>query len=170
MLIHIAYLQAFIDVNKRTSRLGANIPLISNNLVPLSFNDVVNDDYSSSIISVYELKNTRPIAELFCFSYLRTCLQYDATVESMGFNEIRVRYRQQRRELVRQIIVNKLVATSVRDKIVHYSQKNIPIHDVELFQESVIDELNEITPYRIAGMGISAAELNEWIILQEDKS
>ncbi len=33
LLTQIAYLQPFIDVNKRTSRLSANIPLIKNNLV-----------------------------------------------------------------------------------------------------------------------------------------
>ena len=40
MLVHISYLQAFADVNKRTARLCANIPFITKNLVPLSFNDV----------------------------------------------------------------------------------------------------------------------------------
>lgn len=34
LLIHISYLQAFVDVNKRTARLAANIPLIRSNLVP----------------------------------------------------------------------------------------------------------------------------------------
>lgn len=167
LLIHIAYLQAFIDVNKRTSRLSANIPLISNNLVPLSFNDVVNDDYTAAIISVYELKNTRPIAELFCFSYLRTCLQYDATVESLGFDEIRVRYRQQRRDLVRQIIINKITGDSINHHISHYCETNIPAHDMTSFEASVVDELKEITPQRIAGMGVSTADLNQWLALQK---
>ena len=39
-LVQIPYLQAFDDVNKRVSRLAANIPFIKNNLSPLSFNDV----------------------------------------------------------------------------------------------------------------------------------
>ena len=40
LLVHIPYLQPFEDVNKRVSRLGANIPFIKNNLSPLSFVDV----------------------------------------------------------------------------------------------------------------------------------
>ncbi|WP_349815958.1 hypothetical protein [Coxiella burnetii] len=36
ILAPIAYLQAFVDVNKRTSRLSANIPLFRKNLVPLN--------------------------------------------------------------------------------------------------------------------------------------
>ena len=39
-LAHFAYLQGFEDVNKRVSRLAANIPLIRGNLCPLSFVDV----------------------------------------------------------------------------------------------------------------------------------
>jgi len=40
LLVQLPYLQAFDDVNKRTSRLAANIPLIINNLCPISFVDV----------------------------------------------------------------------------------------------------------------------------------
>ncbi|NCD26770.1 MAG: Fic family protein, partial [Deltaproteobacteria bacterium] len=36
VLVQIPYLQPFEDVNKRVSRLGANIPLITNNLAPLT--------------------------------------------------------------------------------------------------------------------------------------
>ena len=41
LMVHIPYLQAFEDVNKRTSRLAANIPFIRDNLRPLSFVDVI---------------------------------------------------------------------------------------------------------------------------------
>jgi Fic family protein len=39
-MVHLPYLQPFEGVNKRTSRLAANIPLIRHNLCPLSFIDV----------------------------------------------------------------------------------------------------------------------------------
>lgn len=38
--VHLPYLQPFEDVNKRVSRLAANIPFIRHNLCPLSFIDV----------------------------------------------------------------------------------------------------------------------------------
>ena len=38
--VHLPYLQPFADVNKRTSRVAANIPLVLGNLCPLSFIDV----------------------------------------------------------------------------------------------------------------------------------
>ena len=39
-MVHLPYLQPFIDGNKRVSRLAANIPLFQRNLAPLSFVDV----------------------------------------------------------------------------------------------------------------------------------
>ncbi len=58
LLVHISYLQAFIDVNKRTARLCANIALIQNNLVPLAFNDVqvafVDDAGSGAELAAYD--------------------------------------------------------------------------------------------------------------------
>ncbi len=43
-MVHLPYLQPFEDVNKRVSRLAANIPLIKRNLCPLSFVDVPATD------------------------------------------------------------------------------------------------------------------------------
>lgn len=40
LMVHLPYLQPFEDVNKRVSRLAANIPFIRHNLCPLSFIDV----------------------------------------------------------------------------------------------------------------------------------
>lgn len=40
LMVHLPYLQPFEDVNKRVSRLAANIPFIQRNLCPLSFIDV----------------------------------------------------------------------------------------------------------------------------------
>ena len=48
-LVHLSYLQAFEDVNKRTARLVANIPLIRKNLRPLSFTDVDQGNYAKSL-------------------------------------------------------------------------------------------------------------------------
>ena len=73
LLVHLAYLQAFADANKRTSRLCANVPLLQHNLVPLAFNAIEQDDYASAVVAVYELNEPRPLAELYVASYLRTC-------------------------------------------------------------------------------------------------
>lgn len=162
LLTHVSYLQAFIDVNKRTSRLSANIPLIQKNLVPLSFNDIRKDDYASAMIAIYELNDPHPLLDLFTNSYLRTCDLYNATIEAMGFDQVRVRYRQQRREIIRHIIVNLLKGKSMHDYIQSQSKRLVNPEDLVNFLEDVQEDLKELSPQRIAGLGITIEQLNEW--------
>ncbi|MDQ8208205.1 Fic family protein [Coraliomargarita sp. SDUM461003] len=64
-MVHLPYLQAFEDVNKRVSRLAANIPLVRHNLCPLSFVDVPQSDYVHAILGVYELNRIEYLREVF---------------------------------------------------------------------------------------------------------
>ncbi len=162
LLIHISYLQGFLDVNKRTARLSANIPLIKNNLVPLSFNDVSKEDYTSAMIAIYELQNIHPILDLYIFSYMRTCLSYDATVKIVGFDEIRVRYRQERRGIIRDIILRRLSGTAMTTYISDQISKLVKHEDQASFVEDVTEDLQEIDLNRIAGLGITPDQLNMW--------
>ena len=45
-MVDLPYLQPFADVDKRTSRLAANLPLIRANLCPLTFLDVPERAYT----------------------------------------------------------------------------------------------------------------------------
>lgn len=166
LLIHLSYLQGFADVNKRTARLACNIPLIKNNLVPLSFNDIEKEDYTSAMIAVYELNNTLPLLDLYLFSYLRTCSLYNSTVETLGFDEVRVRYRAQRRALCRQIILEKLTGNPMQDLIKEKSSQIVNKEEErKLFLEDLLEDLREMDASRIAGLGITQEELNQWIKL-----
>ncbi|MHB1949553.1 MAG: Fic family protein [Gammaproteobacteria bacterium] len=163
LLTHIAYLQAFTDVNKRTSRLSANISLIKHNLVPLSFNDINKDDYNSAMICIYELNDVKPLADLYYFSYLRSCQHYDVTSEAIGYDEVRVRYRQYRREIIRFIIANKLIGKKLDDYVQEQTNKAIPEIDRQRFLITVTEDLAEINVQRIAGLGITTEQLKAWL-------
>jgi len=52
-MVQLPYLQPFDDVNKRVSRLAANIPFIKLNLSPQSFTDVPRSTYTEAILGVY---------------------------------------------------------------------------------------------------------------------
>lgn len=82
LLVHLSYLQAFEDVNKRTSRLSCNIPFIKSNLCPLSFTDVARDDYTAALLAIYELNNVQPMLELFAWAYSRSCELYGVVKKS----------------------------------------------------------------------------------------
>lgn len=162
LLIHISYLQPFIDVNKRTARLAANIPLILGNLVPLSFNDIEKDDYISAMIAIYELQDVHPITDLYAFSYMRTCAAYTSTVKSLGFNEIRVKYRQQRRALMSEILSHCLQGNAMNQLIEKRAKENIPDSDRQAFIQDVKDELKQMDESRLVGLGITPEQLHQW--------
>ena len=167
LLIHIAYLQAFVDVNKRTSRLCANIPLLRHNLVPLSFNAVHKDDYAAAVIAVYELKEPRPMAELYVASYLRTCAEYDATVEASGFDAVRVRYRYQRRKAIAQIVANVATGADLASQV-RAAAVRISPEDQEDFVADLYEDLAALSPPRMAGLGITQQQLQMWLAAKKD--
>ncbi len=166
LLVHISYLQAFADVNKRTARLSANIPLLTQNLVPLSFGEVDKDDYLKATLAIYELNNTAPLMELYCFSYFRTCIQYDKSVESELWDTIRARYRTQRRTMLGYIIKKQIVGRVLQEYIQGQAEKLIPEHDREAFIEDVFEDIKYIDEPRLVGLGVTPEELEAWLILR----
>ncbi|MBS0358809.1 MAG: Fic family protein [Proteobacteria bacterium] len=163
LLTHIAYLQAFFDVNKRTSRLSANIPLILKNCVPLSFNNVGKKEYSSAMIAIYELNDVNPLIDLYKYFYLKTCQSYNATIEAMRYDAIRVRYRTMRRSVMRYIIVNQLVGKEMQTYIESETEKKVGKEDQSEFIKDVQEDIQEISSQRISGMGITKQELEQWL-------
>src|SRR5204862_2700166 len=78
VMVQLPYLQPFDDVNKRVSRLAANIPLIRTNLAPLSFTDVPGDLYSQATLGVYELNRVELLKDVFLWAYQRSAARYAA--------------------------------------------------------------------------------------------
>ncbi len=83
LMVQIPYLQPFLDVNKRVSRLGANIPLIKHNLSPLAFVDVPEQAYVDGTLGVYELNRVELLRDVFVWAYERSCQRYVAIKESL---------------------------------------------------------------------------------------
>ena len=94
VMVQLLYLQPFLDVNKRVSRLAANIPLIRENLCPLSFVDVPEQVYVSGLLGVYELNRIELLREVFVWAYERSSSLYSATRQELGEPDpFRLRYR-----------------------------------------------------------------------------
>lgn len=65
----IAYLQPFVDGNKRTSRTLANAILIAHDLYPLSYRDVDVIEYIEALILFYETNNIYHFKQIFIDQY-----------------------------------------------------------------------------------------------------
>ena len=83
-LVHLAYLQGFEDVNKRVSRLAANIPLIRGNVCPLSFVDVPERAYIDGVLGIYELNRVELLRDVFVWACERSSARYSAMCRSLG--------------------------------------------------------------------------------------
>jgi hypothetical protein len=108
-MVHLPYLQPFEDVNKRVSRLAANIPLIRQNLCPLSFVDVPERAYIDGILGVYELNRSELLRDVFVWAYERFCARYSAVRQSLGEPDpFRLRYRQKIAEIVAEVVRERM--------------------------------------------------------------
>ena len=76
LLVHIPYLQAFEDINKRTSRIASNIPLLKADLAPMSFLTMDDSAYIDGLIGIYELNNVSLLREVYIDAYLTSAENY----------------------------------------------------------------------------------------------
>lgn len=65
LMLLIAYIQPFVDGNKRTSRLGGNAILQSFDSCPLSYRSMDEIEYKKAILLFYEQNNISYFKELF---------------------------------------------------------------------------------------------------------
>lgn len=94
VMVHLPYLQPFIDGNKQVSRLAANIPLFHRHLAPLSFVDVAETEYTDAILAVYELNDISLLRTVFIQAYERSAQRYTVIRGAIGDPDpFRVQYR-----------------------------------------------------------------------------
>lgn len=162
LMVHIPYLQPFIDVNERTSRLAANIPFIKANLCPLSFVDVPHGTYVEGTLGIYENRDVALLRDLFAWAYGRSCQQYRVVREALGEPDaIRFRYRDQLGELVRDMV--RARAPIKRSYLETWARE----HDIEQesegpFVERAMAILLNLTEGAAARYGLSDGEVQAW--------
>lgn len=162
LLVHLSYLQAFEDVNKRTSRLSCNIPFIKKNLCPLSFVDVSREDYTAALLAIYELNDIAPMLELYQWAYLRSCQQYAVARQSIGeIDTFRIQYRQQRKDVMGEVVRQKLYGQEAEALIASFCAK-AEIDNTDKFIAMALADLDTLHAGAIIGLGIAEAQLEEW--------
>ncbi len=162
LLVHISYLQPFIDVNKRTARLASIIPLIKGDYVPQSFVDADQDTYLKSTIAVYELNEVGPLADIYAWSYRRSCQRFDTTAMAVGFDEIAALYRPQRRAMVTDLVRSKILPDKAAEWVTEHVPVTVQPQHREKFISDVLAEIKHLDASRIRGLGITKEELEAW--------
>ena len=161
LMVHLPYLQPFEDVNKRVSRLAANIPFIRHNLCPLSFIDVPQSAYVDAMIGVYELNRIELLRDVFVWAYERSCQQYGAVQQNLVPPDIfRLRYRQALSEVVAAIVKNNEVATE--PGVSARTPATVSAPDRAHFIQLVLHEFAALHSGNAVRFGIRPLELAAW--------
>lgn len=163
LMVHIPYLQAFDDVNKRTSRLAANIPLIRKNLCPLSFIDMPEQMYINGLLGVYELNRVDLLRDVFVWAYERSCALYSRTRQSIGEPDpFRMRYRDAIKKVVGEIVRQTMGKTQAVETIRFEALNLISAPDRSRFLETVERELLSLHEGNIVRYQLQPREYENW--------
>lgn len=161
-MVHLPYLQPFDDVNKRVSRLAANIPLIKQNWWPLSFVDVPDRAYIDGTLGVYELNDVDLLRDVFVWAYERSAARYASVRQSLGEPDpFRLRYRALIIETVAQIVRQGLTAGAT-DASVQSAMQGVPEPDRAHFSAVVSAELRSLHDGNIARYRLRPSEFAAW--------
>ena len=160
-MVHIPYLQPFVDVNKRVSRLAANIPFIRNNLCPLSFVDVPERAYVEGTLALYEHGRVDLLRDVFTWAYERSCEQFKAVAGTLPEPDpFRLKYRSELVEAVAGLVrAGKAVnAGAIR----RAAARLVPAEDQQHFSKMVSDELRHLHEGNIARYRLRLDEFKAW--------
>ena len=162
-MVHLPYLQPFLDVNKRVSRLVANLPLVRDNLCPLSFIDVPDGDYVAGILGVYEINRIELLRDVFCWAYERSCTRYSAIHQSLGEPDpFRLRYRELVADCVRDIVTQMMDKKTTTAYLRRRASETLPSAVGARLVDVVEMEAMSLHDGNIARFRLSPPEYEAW--------
>ncbi len=169
IMVQLPYLQPFDDVNKRVSRLAANIPLNRHNLAPLSFTEVPNEIYIQGLLGVYELNRIDLLKDVFLWTYDRSAKQYAAQRQSLGDPDpFRLKYRDSIRHIITEAVTEALPRNIAVGRI-KVKALELPETDRSKFIEAVETELMNLHEGNFARYQIRPAEFKRWKEVWKEK-
>jgi hypothetical protein len=163
VMVQLPYLQPFDDVNKRVSRLAANIPLIRSNLSPLSFTDVPRSTYADAMLGVYELNRIDLLKDVFIWACERSAARYAAVRQSLGEPDpFRLRHRAELREIVGSVVRERMNRKTAAAHIVSWVGARIDAAERDRFRELTENELLGLHDGNFARYRITPSEFEAW--------
>lgn len=169
VMVQLPYLQPFDDVNKRVSRLSANIPFIKVNLSPLSFTDVPRDIYTEAVLGIYELKKTDLLHDVFMWAYERSAARYAAVRQSLGEPDpFKFKHGAALRQVIGEVIKAGLDKKAAAEFITGWVAENVEQGDREQFRDSAEAELLSLHEGNFARYQVRPSEFAAWQKAWED--
>ena len=161
MMVHIPYLQPFADINKRTSRLAANLPLFRANLCPLTFLDVPEQAYSRATLGVYEMTRVELLRDLYVWAYERSSQEYLAIRQELAEPDpLRLAWRELIKKTIREVVLNpqseslRIIEQAVAETVSESEQ--------EAITALIIQELRRLHEGVLARYGLRPSDYQKW--------
>ena len=159
-MVHLPYLQPFADINKRTSRLAANLPLFRANLCPLTFLDVPEQAYSRATLGVYELTRVELLRDLYVWAYERSTQEYLTIKQELAEPDpTRLAYRELIKQTLREVVQNPHADTL---DVIAQAMAQVPQPDRDDVQALIVQELRRLHEGVLARYGLRPSELIAW--------
>ena len=163
VMVQVPYLQPFDDVNKRVSRLAANIPLVKGNLSPLAFTDVPRSTYTEAMLGVYELNKIDLLKDVFVWAYERSAARYAAVRQSLGEPDpFRLRHRAALREIIGEVVRRRMDKKAAVAHVAAWAQGKIDAGERDRFREIAEGELLGLHEGNFARYQIRPSEFEAW--------
>jgi len=160
MMVHLPYLQPFTDINKRTSRLAANLPLFRTNLCPLTFLDVPEQAYNRATLGIYEMARVELLRDFYVWAYEHSTQEYLIKQGLAEPDPLRLTWRDFIKQTIYLIVTSPeqdpyaVIQQAVKAKIPESEQKDL--------QALVIEELRRLHEGVLARYGLRLSEFSAW--------
>jgi hypothetical protein len=169
LLVQLPYLQPFEDVNKRVARIGANIPLIKQNLCPLSFVDVPERSYVEGLLGVYELNKIELLQDVFVWAFERSCQRYLAITKTLAQPDpLKIRYRQEIIQAVQEVVNGGLPLS--RPVITDLSKRLVPEKDRIAFAKILGQAFLKLHEGSVARYQLRRSDFLDWVRIRDGGS
>ena len=163
LMVHLPHLQPFDDVNKRVSRMAANIPFIRANLCPLSFTDLPRELYTLAMLGVYELNRVELLRDVFVWSYERSASRYTVLRQTIGEPDpLRLRYRDVIRIIVAEVVRGLMSRPIAASHLEQSVKRHADPADREALRDILEVELLSMHEGNYARYRITTAEYDAW--------
>jgi Fic family protein len=161
MMVHLPYLQPFADINKRTSRLAANLPLFRANLCPLTFLDVPEQAYSCAMLGVYEMTRIELLRNLYVCAYERSTQEYLVIKQDLAEPDpLRLAWRELIKHTIREVITHPELApfATIRQSVT----AQVSEHEQPKVQALIVEELRRLHEGVLARYGLRPSDYTAW--------
>ncbi|MCY3883527.1 MAG: Fic family protein [Gammaproteobacteria bacterium] len=162
-LVHLSYLQPFVDGNKRTARILANLPLIRSGMCPISFLGTPKSAYINGMLGVYELNRTELIRDVFVSTYVQSAYQFHQDRErTTSPTQLSLLYRNEIDAMIRHLLTDDpLDPLGELDSWIN-DFRHLDFNQQNYLRALVIEEYRNTTEFLARTIGVDTKVYRKW--------